>query len=238
VTKLEDTGKKIIAHLEGKDIPEKMEFDRALMSVGRRPNSENLGLENTQVQIDQQGFVSIDEQCRTSDKRILAIGDVSGQPMLATERFARERSQPKFWPVVIPHSTTAPYQLWCSQSRKSLVRLTESEAKAAGREIGAAKFPVRFRARPYACRANRTDQGDLRSPDHVGPWRRNSRRPRRRFDRRSLPGYRDGAVLEDLLVTIHPHPTLSETIMEAAATAVSRLERQRKREAQKAKTSV
>ena len=69
--------------MEGKDLPETATFDRVLIAVGRVPNSDNIGLENTSVEIDKHGFVQIDEACRTADKRILAIGDVSGQPMLA-----------------------------------------------------------------------------------------------------------------------------------------------------------
>ncbi|HEY9787079.1 MAG TPA: NAD(P)/FAD-dependent oxidoreductase, partial [Candidatus Obscuribacterales bacterium] len=83
VVSLEDKGNGVEAVLNGKDVPEKLTFDRVLIAVGRRPNSDSLGLENTDVTIDEQGFVIIDDKCRTTDKRILAIGDVSGQPMLA-----------------------------------------------------------------------------------------------------------------------------------------------------------
>ena len=82
---LEDKGEGVgvEAVMEGEGVPKSQIFERVLVAVGRRPNSENLGLENTSVEIDKFGFVQIDPTCRTADKRILAIGDVSGQPMLA-----------------------------------------------------------------------------------------------------------------------------------------------------------
>ncbi|MBX9723646.1 MAG: FAD-dependent oxidoreductase, partial [Candidatus Obscuribacterales bacterium] len=83
VTKIEDTGKAVKAYFEGKDAPADATFDRVLVSVGRRPNTDNLDLEQCGVKVDDHGFVVIDEECRTTEKRFFAIGDVSGQPMLA-----------------------------------------------------------------------------------------------------------------------------------------------------------
>src|SRR5690606_5733122 len=83
IAKLEATDKGIVAHLEGKDVEPQQTFDRVLVSVGRRPNSRGLGLENTKVNVDDKGFVVIDSKQRTDDPSILAIGDVAGEPMLA-----------------------------------------------------------------------------------------------------------------------------------------------------------
>ncbi|HIA50856.1 MAG TPA: dihydrolipoyl dehydrogenase, partial [Candidatus Melainabacteria bacterium] len=142
VLSLEEVKNGVEVTLEGKDVPEKMTFEKVLIAVGRRPNSDNIGLENTQVTIDAQGFVTIDAQCRTSDKRILAIGDVSGQPMLA-HRAMRQgmvaaevlAGRPSSFdnraiPAVV---FTEPEIAWAG--------ITETEAKAQGKEIGAAKFP-------------------------------------------------------------------------------------------------
>jgi len=73
----------IVAEFDGENVDPKQTFDRVLVSVGRRPNTANLGLENTQVESDERGFVKVDQQQRTFDSRISAIGDVAGEPMLA-----------------------------------------------------------------------------------------------------------------------------------------------------------
>src|SRR5262249_17817086 len=84
VAKLEKAGKGIRAQLEGDEVEDKQQtFDLLLVSVGRRPNSANLGLEKTKVQLDEKGFVKVDQHRRTTDPNIFAIGDVAGEPMLA-----------------------------------------------------------------------------------------------------------------------------------------------------------
>src|SRR5712691_3324514 len=80
---LKATKSGIVASLKGEGVEPQQTFDRVLVSVGRKPNSKNLGLENTKVQIDEKGFLKIDRCCRTADPNILAIGDVAGEPMLA-----------------------------------------------------------------------------------------------------------------------------------------------------------
>jgi dihydrolipoamide dehydrogenase len=231
VTSLKEENDGIVATFEGTDVPASVKFDRVLMSVGRRPNSDNIGLEKTSVEIDAHGFVVIDEQCRTADKRILAIGDVSGQPMLAhramrqgyvaAEVLAGRSSafDNRAIPAVV---FTEPEIAWCG--------LTETEAKAAGREVSAAKFPwsASGRAQTLADANGQTkvvfdpQTTQVLGVGIVGPGAGE-------LIAEAVLAIEMGAVLEDLVVAIHPHPTLSETIAEAAITAASRIERQKSR---------
>ena len=119
------------------------QYSRVLVSVGRRPNSDGIGLENTKVQIDRQGFVQIDPQRRTAEPRIWAIGDVAGQPMLAHKASHEGRSAVEvilghnvaFAPRAIPAVVfTDPEIAWAG--------LTENEAKAQGRRGGGGPVPV------------------------------------------------------------------------------------------------
>lgn len=232
VTKIEDDGSGVKASFEGKDAPEEQKFDRVLISVGRRPNTDELGLDTTQVKLDQHGFIEIDDQCRTADKRIFAIGDASGQPMLAhrairqalvaAEVIAGKKSafDNRAIPAVV---FTQPEIAW--------VGLTDTEAKAKGIEVGSAKYPwsANGRAHTLADPSGQTkvlfDPATTRvlGVGLVGP------RAGELVSEAAL-AIEMGAVLEDLAVSIHTHPTLSETINEAALAALSRLERQAKRE--------
>ena len=238
VVALKETKDGIEATFEGKDAPASQRFDRVLIAVGRRPNSDNIGLENTEVEIDAQGFVVIDESCRTRDKRILAIGDVSGQPMLAhratrqaqvaAEVLAGRRSafDNRAIPAVV---FTEPEVAWCG--------LTETEAKASGQLVASAKFPwsASGRAQTLADPVGQTkiifdpESTQVLGVGMVGPRAGE-------LIAEGVLAVEVGAVLEDLVVAIHPHPTLSETIMEAASSALSRLERQKKRQEAKAGT--
>ncbi|MBX9880297.1 MAG: dihydrolipoyl dehydrogenase [Candidatus Obscuribacterales bacterium] len=220
----------IVASFEGKDVPATEKFDRVLVSVGRRPNSDNLGLETTQVKIDKHGFVEIDDQCKTADKRILAIGDVSGQPMLA-HRAMRQGivaaevlagRDTVFDNRCIPAIVfTEPEIAW--------VGITETEAKAQGVEVVAAKFPWSASGRAMTLGEPVGQTKIIYDPKTtlvlgvgiVGP------RAGELISEAAL-AIEMGAVLEDLLVTIHPHPTLSETVNEAAIVANKRIERQSK----------
>jgi len=238
VTSIEDKGTTVEVHMEGKDVPAKSSFDRVLISIGRRPNSDNIGLENTQVTIDKHGFVTVDEQCRTSDKRILAIGDVSGQPMLAhramrqgmvaAEVLAGRSSafDNRAIPAVV---FTEPEIAWCG--------ITETEAKAQGVTVGAAKFPWSASGRAMTLAEPIGQTKVIYDPETTAVLGVGIVGPRAgELIAEAVLAIEMGATLEDLLVTIHPHPTLSETVMEAAATAISRIERQKNREGEKQTT--
>ncbi len=145
VAALTDCGDAVDVTFEGPSVAageEVKRFDRVLVAVGRRPNSAGLGLENTSVQIDSQGFVEVDKSQRTADAKIMAIGDVAGEPMLAHKASHQGKvavevltgKDATFQPAAIPAVVfTDPEIAWAG--------LTESQAKAQEREVAVAKFP-------------------------------------------------------------------------------------------------
>ncbi len=219
VLSLEDTGKTIKATLEGLHIQEPVqEFERVLVSVGRRPNSDGLGLENTRIKTDQRGFIVVDKQRRTAEPTIFAIGDIAGEPMLAHKASHEGRvvieainGQPSiFDPRAIPAVVfTDPEMAWCG--------LTETQAKTEGRTVKVAKFP--WKASGRATTLGRDDGLtkmilDPHTEQVLGV---------------GIAGVGAGELIaegvlavemaaraSDLKATIHAHPTLSETMMEAA----------------------
>ena len=193
-------------------------FDQVLVAVGRRPNSEGLGLENTGVAVDAQGFIRTDTQCRTDDPAIFAIGDVAGQPMLAhkatreakvaAEVIAGEESS--FEPEAIPAVVfTDPEVAWCG--------LTETEAKATGQEVRVVRFPWAASGRALTMGRPEGMTKMILEPDsgqvlgvgivgvHAGE-----------LIAEGVAAIEMAALAEDLTLFIHAHPTLSETLGEAA----------------------
>lgn len=211
------TGIKVIFEDNKSQRTEKV-FDKVLISIGRKPNSKNLGLENTKVEIDNKGFIKVDNQLRTSVKNIFAIGDVAGEPMLAhkashegrvaAEVIAGHKSafEPKAIPAVV---FTDPEIAWCG--------LTENEAKEKNIEISVAKFP--WAASGRALTIGRADgltklildpkTERILGMGIAGPGAGD-------LIAEGVLAVEMGANATDLKLSIHPHPTLSETIMEAA----------------------
>ncbi len=193
-------------------------FDHVLVSVGRKPNSENLGLENTGIGLDKRGFIQVDEQRRTAEPAIFAIGDVAGEPMLAHKASHEGRTAVEviagykviFEPRAIPAVVfTDPELAWCG--------LTESEAKEQNKSYEVVRFP--WAASGRALTMNRTDGLTklLIDPETE------------RILGMGIVGAGAGeliaegtlaiemaAVATDVKLSIHPHPTLSETVMESA----------------------
>jgi dihydrolipoyl dehydrogenase len=193
-------------------------FDRVLVAVGRRPNSSIPGLETTGVKVDAQGFIETDGQRRTAEPTIFAIGDVAGEPMLAHKasheaRVAVEAIQGHravFEPLAIPAVVfTDPEIAWTG--------LTEAQAQAEGRDIEVAKFP--WAAIGRAITIDRPDgltklvldkkTGRILGVGIVGSGAGE-------LIAEGTLAIEMGATAEDLKMTIHPHPTLSETLMESA----------------------
>jgi len=193
-------------------------YDRVLISVGRKPNTADLGLEHTRVQVDKQGFVVTDGQRRTGEPGIYAIGDIAGQPMLAhkatyegkiaVEAIAGRRTV--YEPAAIPAVVfTDPEIAWTG--------LTETEACKAGLEIKVSKFP--WAASGRSTTLGRSDgltkliaeagTGRVLGVGITGPGAGE-------MIAEGTLAIEMGAVAEDLAQTIHAHPTLSETVMEAA----------------------
>jgi dihydrolipoamide dehydrogenase len=213
------TGLKV--RIEGDSVPEAerdQTFDRVLVSVGRRPNSAVPGLDKTKVQIGPRGFITVDASMRTAEPSILAIGDVVGEPMLAHKasheaRVAVETAlghNAVFEPQAIPAVVfTDPEVAWCG--------LTETEAQKQGRKVEIAKFPWAAIGRAVA-----NDRPDGLTKLVIDP-------ATERVLGVGIVGSGAGelisegvvavemaALASDLSLSIHPHPTLSETLMEAA----------------------
>ncbi len=208
----------IVAELQGEGVEPKQTFDRILVSVGRKPNSKNLGLENTKVQIDEKGFIKIDRCCRTADPNILAIGDVAGEPMLA-HKATREAKvaiealvgEPaEFDNIAIPAVVfTDPELAWCG--------LTETEAKTQERDVKVIRFAWAASGRAQSLARtegltkliveNKTER--ILGVGIVGAGAGE-------LISEGVLAVETAAVARDLADSIHPHPTLSETLMEAA----------------------
>jgi dihydrolipoamide dehydrogenase len=207
----------ITVTLEGEVEPRERTFDRVLVSVGRRPNPVP-GVESTGVKVDPRGFVEVDASLRTAEPHIYAIGDVVGEPMLAhkashegrtaVEAIAGEKAA--FEPMAIPAVVfTDPELAWAG--------LTEGEAKKAGREVTVARFP--WAASGRALTLDRSDGMTKLVLDPkterilgvgiVGPGAGE-------LISEGVLAIEMGANATDLKMTIHPHPTLSETVMESA----------------------
>lgn len=219
VAEMKEQKNGIKVRFEGDKAPkEEKLYEKVLMSVGRKPNSKNLGLENTKVEIDDRGFVKVDEQRRTAEPTIFAIGDIAGEPMLAHKASHEGRTAVEvisgrkvaFEPRAIPAVVfTDPEIAWCG--------LTETEAKDQGRKVQVAKFP--WGASGRAATLGRSDGVTklLIDPDTeqvlgvavAGPGAGE-------LIAEGVLAVEMGAVAKDLSLTIHPHPTLSETVMEAA----------------------
>lgn len=219
VVEMKETSKGIDVTFEGKGVEDKTQtFEKVLVSVGRTPNSENLGLENTRVQINEKGFVQVDEQRRTSEPHIFAIGDVAGEPMLAHKATHEGRIVAEviagrdvvFEPNAIPAVVfTDPEIAWCG--------LTETEAKQRDIKVKIARFPW-----SASGRATTLDRNDGVTKLIIAP----------ESDRilgmgivgsgageliaEAVLAIEMGALASDLELTIHAHPTLSETVMESA----------------------
>jgi dihydrolipoamide dehydrogenase len=193
-------------------------YDRVLVAVGRRPNSKIPGLETTRVKVDQKGFIETDLQRRTAEPTIFAIGDVAGEPMLAHKASHEARvaveaiagHQAVFEPLAIPAVVfTDPEIAWCG--------LTETQAKAEGREVEIAKFP--WAALGRAITIDRPEgltklvldpkTGRILGVGIVGSGCGE-------LIAEGALAIEMGATAEDLKLTIHPHPTLTETLMESA----------------------
>ena len=194
-------------------------FDRVLVSIGRRPNSAIPGLEKTRVQVDTRGFIVVDESRRTGEPSIYAIGDVAGEPMLAhkashegraaVDAIAGDRNV-AFAPAAIPAVVfTDPEIAWAG--------LTETEAEKMGRKVSVAKFP--WGASGRAISLGRTDgltkliiDAETERVLGVGICGPGAGE----LISEGVLAIEMGATAKDVALTIHPHPTLSETVMEAA----------------------
>ncbi|MDZ4656700.1 MAG: dihydrolipoyl dehydrogenase [Bythopirellula sp.] len=214
VVGLEDAGNHVNVQVEGPDGKKTLEYDRVLISIGRRPVTNGMGLENTKVTVTERGFIKVNNRQETSDPHILAIGDVAGDPMLAhkashegkvaAEVLAGEPAA--FDKAAIPAVVfTEPEIAWAG--------LTVDEAKRTNRDVQVAQYPWQASGRAIAmgktegltkwiiepgtdrvlgCGIVGTGAGELIAE--------------------AVVAIEMGCTIRDLAESIHPHPTLSETV--------------------------
>jgi dihydrolipoamide dehydrogenase len=222
VASLKPTDGGIVAALEGKDVPGEETFDRVLVSVGRRPNSANLGLDRAGVNVTDRGYIPVDKQRRTNVPHIFALGDVAEEPGLAHKATAEAKvaveailGEPAaFEPRAIPAVVfTDPEIAWAG--------LTEREAADKGVKFEKVMFPWAASGRATTLARNDGLTKLLVDPATqrvlgigivgVGAGEMISE---------GVLAIEMGAVARDVADSIHPHPTLSETIMEGAELAL------------------
>lgn len=219
VAKLEDTGSSIKVKLEGDNLEEgELEFDKALISIGRTPVTKGLGLENTKLKITDRGFILKDEKCLTDDPNIYAIGDIVEGPMLAHKASAEGKvaveaiagHKVAFEPAAIPSVVyTDPEIAWAG--------LTEAEAKEKGIKVSITRFP--WAASGRARTMDRTDGMtkliiDFETERILGVGIVGTGAGE--LIAEGTLAIEMAANVKDIALTIHAHPTLSETMMEAA----------------------
>ena len=218
VTQVDASDDGLVVRFEGAKAPETATFDQVLVAVGRRPNGRDIGAENAGVAVDERGFINVDKQLRTNVPHIFAIGDVIGQPMLAHKavhegHVAAEvaAGMPSYFDVRgIPSvAYTDPEVAW--------VGVTETEAKAAGVKYGKGTFPWAASGRSLSLGR---DEGMTKllfdEATHrligaacVGP-------NAGELIAETALAVEMGADATDVGLTVHPHPTLSETVGMAA----------------------
>jgi dihydrolipoamide dehydrogenase len=217
VSKMATAGNQIKVSMEynGQKLEEL--FDRVLVSVGRVPNKADQGLENTKIQFDERGFVKTNEQRQTDDPNIYAIGDIAGGVLLAHKAHKEARIAVEaicggkaIFDSVIPAVVfTDPELAWCG--------LTEAEAKEKGIQYQVAKFP--WAASGRALTFDRTDGvtkiiADANTERVIGVGICGAGAGE--LIAEAVLAIEMGATVEDIAETVHPHPTLSETMMGAA----------------------
>jgi dihydrolipoamide dehydrogenase len=195
-------------------------FDRVLVAVGRRPRSAGLGLETTRARVGDRGFVEVDERGRTADPHVWAVGDVTGEPMLAHRALRQGKVAAEaiagraaaFDNVAVPAVVfTEPEVAWCG--------LTEHDARTGSRDVTVAKFA--WAASGRASTLGRADgltklivdpqTSRVLGVGVVGPGAGE-------LIAEGAMAVENAMLADDLALTIHAHPTLSETLMEAAET--------------------
>lgn len=218
VMKMATNGKQIHVTMEHNGTTLEENYDRVLVSVGRAPNSNDLGMENTKVVLDEKGFIKVNKHQQTDDPNIYAIGDIVGGMMLAhkASKEARIAVESMLGEEPLPEKITIPAVVF-TDPEVAWVGLTESEAKAKGIEVKIAKFP--WTASGRALTFDRTDGLTKLIIDPVTE----------RILGIGLVGHgageligegavavEMGATVKDIANIVHAHPTLSETVMEAA----------------------
>ncbi len=221
VEKIEEAAGGYLVTVDHEGDPEQIETDRVLVAIGRKPNTDNLGLENTNIILDERGIIQVTPEGRTAEQNIFAIGDVAPGPALAHKA---SREAKVVAEVIADHNSsfdnraipvvvfTDPEIAWAG--------LTEDEANKQNLKVNVGRFPLRALGRAATMGKSEGLVKIISDPDTdlvlgvgmVGPHVSE-------LIAEGTLALEMGATLEDLMVTIHPHPTLSEAIMEAAEVA-------------------
>lgn len=211
---------KATVELEGKD--QVFEADRILVTVGRKPNTTGLELGNAGLATDQRGFIPVNNQGQTSVPGIYAIGDVIGNPMLAHKASKEGEIVAE---IIAGHKRAFDYvampAVIFTEPEIATVGLSESEAKEKGYDVGAGKFPFAASARALTQQSTEgyvkvifdKESRQVVGFHIIGPEASD-------LIGEAALAIEMGASVEDISLTIHPHPTLTETMMEAAKAAI------------------
>ncbi len=221
----EEKGRAVVTVKDNTGKTNELKVDKILAAVGVKPNSDGMGIENTKITLDEMGFIKVDEKLRTTDPKIYAVGDINGAPFLAHKAFREGKVaaeviaglQSAFDNRAIPETVFSDPEIAC-------VGLDEESAKEKGFEVMTAKFP--FRASGAALALEKTDGfvkivANKESKEILGIHIAGA-------NASYLIGEASlciemAAFLEDLATTIHPHPTLPETLAEAAEVALGKV---------------
>jgi dihydrolipoamide dehydrogenase len=218
ITSLKEREEGVDVKFEGRPDKAEQTFERVLVAVGRKPNTENAGLEKTRVKLNEQGFVIVDEQRRTTDEKIFAIGDVAGPPLLAHKAFREGKVAaeaikgiPSAFDVqAIPAVVyTNPQVAWAG--------LREEQARKENRNVKVERYLWKFSSRATTMGVSdgvtkmifNPESGRLLGVGICGPNAEG-------MIPEGTLAIELGALAQDLGLTIHPHPTLSEMMMETA----------------------
>ncbi|PQD94962.1 dihydrolipoyl dehydrogenase [Pradoshia eiseniae] len=219
---VEETENGVIVTYEEKGEEKKLEAEYLLVTVGRKPNTDEIGLEQVGIELDERGFIKTDKQCRTSVSNIFAIGDIISGPQLAHKASYEGKIAAE---AIAGHASEIDYlgipAVVFSEPELATVGYTEAQAKEEGLDFVAAKFPFAANGRALALNAaegfmkmiTRKEDGLVIGAQIAGPGA---------SDMVAELGLaiEAGMTAEDIAMTIHAHPTLGEITMEAAEVAL------------------
>lgn len=207
------TPKGLVAHFEGGKAPPTDTFDRVLLSVGRAPNGAKVGAENAGVTVDERGFIPVDSQQKTNVEHIFAIGDIVGQPMLAHKATHEAKTAAEAIVGMKSHfdAKTIPSVAY-TDPEIAWMGLTETQAKKDNTDYEKAAFPWAASGRSLSIGRNEgitkvlfdPQTRQIRGAGIVGP-------NAGELIAEAVLALEMGADIEDIALTVHPHPTLSET---------------------------
>ncbi len=221
VTAVERSGSRFSVSIENQGGKENHTYDQVLVAAGRRPNTDGLGLDKAKVKVGDRDLIEVGEDCRTSMPHIFAIGDITPGPALAHKASRQGKVAAE---LIAGHKSAfdnrAIPAVIFTDPEIATAGLGQDEAKAAGRKVQVGRFPLSALGRAHSL--GKTDgfakiisdpgSGLVLGVGIVGPHASE-------LIAEAALAIEMGASLEDLATTIHPHPTLSEMVCEAAEAA-------------------